>query len=44
MEVQITNPIYDVREEDFPEKFRPLIRRLQMAAGNHEVKHKMEQG
>jgi predicted transposase/invertase (TIGR01784 family) len=35
--------ILNVREEDFPEKFRPLIRRLQMAASDNEVKQKMEQ-
>jgi len=37
------NHILNVREDDFPEKFRPLIRRLQMAASDHEVKHRMEQ-
>jgi hypothetical protein len=33
--------ILNVREEDFPEKYRPLIRRLKMAASNREVKQKM---
>ena len=37
------NHILNVREEDFPEKYRPLIRRLQMAAVDSEVKHRMEQ-
>ena len=37
------NHILNVREDNFPEKYRPLIRRLQMAAVDSEVKHRMEQ-
>jgi hypothetical protein len=33
--------ILNVREEDFPEKYRPLIRRLKQAAGVPEVKEQM---
>jgi hypothetical protein len=32
----------NVSEEDFPEKYRPLIRRLKMAASNKEVKKQMK--
>ena len=40
MEVQIANPIYDnVKEEDFPEKFRPIIRRLKSAASVKITNH-----
>jgi len=35
--------ILNVREEDFPEKYRPVIRRLKMAAGDQEVKRKMQE-
>ena len=51
MKVEIANPIYDiitsdnhilnVREEDFPEKYRPLIRRPKEAAALPEVKEQM---
>jgi len=34
--------ILNVREEDFPEKYRPLIRRLKQAAASPEVKEKMQ--
>jgi len=34
--------ILNVNEDDFPEKYRPLIRRLKMAASNPEVKKKMK--
>ena len=34
--------ILNVREEDFPEKYRPVIRRLKMAASNQDVKKQME--
>jgi len=37
------NHILNVREDNFPAKYRPLIRRLQMAASDSEVKHRMEQ-
>jgi hypothetical protein len=33
--------ILNVREEDFTEKYRPLIRRLKMAASSSEIKRKM---
>jgi hypothetical protein len=36
------NHILNVREEDFPEKFRSIIRRLQKAAKNKTLKKKME--
>jgi len=36
------NHILNVREEDFPEKYRPLIRRLKQAAANPEVKKQMK--
>ena len=35
--------ILNVREEDFPEKHRPVIRRLKMAASDHELKRKMQE-
>jgi len=35
--------ILNVREEDFPEKFRPIIRRLKMAASNPAIKKKMKE-
>jgi len=35
--------ILNVREEDFPEKFRPIIRRLKMAASNPVIKKKMKE-
>ena len=35
------NHILNVREEDFPEKYRPLIRRLKQAAAIPEVKEQM---
>ena len=35
------NHILNVREEDFPEKYRPLIRRLKQAASVPEVKEQM---
>jgi peptidoglycan hydrolase CwlO-like protein len=31
-----------VKEEDFPEKYRPIIRRLKGAASNSEVKKQMK--
>jgi hypothetical protein len=34
--------ILNVREEDFPEKYRPVIRRLKIAAGSQEMKKEME--
>ena len=34
--------ILNVKEEDFPEKFRPIIRRLKSAASNQEVKRQMK--
>jgi predicted transposase YdaD len=34
--------ILNVNEDDFPEKYRPLIRRLKMAASNPEVKQQMK--
>jgi len=34
--------ILNVNEDDFPEKYRPLIRRLKMAASNQEVKKQMQ--
>ena len=34
--------ILNVNEKDFPEKYRPLIRRLKMAAGNREIKKQMK--
>ena len=34
--------ILNVREEDFPEKYRPLIRRLKQAASNKELKKQMK--
>ena len=34
--------IMNVREEDFPEKYRPLIRRLKMAASSPEIKEQMK--
>jgi hypothetical protein len=34
--------ILNVREEDFPEKFRPIIRRLKSAASNPQVKRQMK--
>ena len=34
--------ILNVSEEDFPEKFRPIIRRLKNAAGNSKVKKQMK--
>jgi len=33
--------ILNVNEEEFPEKYRPLLRRLKMAASNKEVKKQM---
>jgi len=51
--MQIANPIYDdrtsdhhilnVREEDFLEKFRPIIRRLKGAASDLVVKKQMKE-
>jgi len=35
--------ILNVSEKDFPEKFRPIIRRLKMAASNPAVKRKMKE-
>jgi predicted RNase H-like nuclease (RuvC/YqgF family) len=35
--------ILNVREEDFPEKFRPLIRRLKGAASDSKVKKQMKE-
>jgi len=35
--------ILNIREEDFPEKFRPIIRRLKMAASNPVIKKKMKE-
>jgi DNA repair exonuclease SbcCD ATPase subunit len=34
--------ILNVSEEDFPEKFRPIIRRLKSAARDKEVKRQMK--
>ena len=34
--------ILNVKEEDFPEKFRPIIRRLKRAASNPAVKRQMQ--
>ena len=31
-----------INESDYPEKFKPIIRRLQMASANHEIKQRME--
>jgi predicted transposase/invertase (TIGR01784 family) len=31
----------NVREEDFPEEYRPLVRRLKMAASSADVKEEM---
>ena len=36
------NHILNVREEDFPEKYRPLIRRLKQAASSPEIKKQMK--
>ena len=36
------NHILNVNEDDFPKKYRPLIRRLKMAASNQEVKKQMQ--
>jgi len=36
------NHILNVNEDEFPEKYRPLIRRLKMAASNKEVKKQMQ--
>jgi len=36
------NHILNVSEEDFPEKYRPIIRRLKMAASDPEVKRQMK--
>jgi len=36
------NHILNVREEDFPEKYRPLIRRLKQASTDPEVKKQMK--
>jgi len=35
--------ILNISEKDFPEKYRPLIRRLKMAASNQKVKKQMEE-
>jgi len=35
--------ILNIREEDFPEKFWPIIRRLKMAASNSDVKKQMKE-
>lgn len=37
------NHFLNIREEDFPEKYRPVIRRLKSAASNHVVKKQMKQ-
>ena len=37
-----THHLLNVNEEDFPEKFRPLIRRLQKAASEPSVRQKMD--
>ena len=37
------NHILNVREEDFPDKFRPLIRRLKGAASDSKVKKQMKE-
>ena len=37
------NHILNVREEDFPEKFRPIIRRLKGAASDSKVKKQMRE-
>jgi len=34
--------ILNVKEEDFPEKYRPIIRKLQKAIQDNEIKKKME--
>ena len=34
--------ILHIREEDFPEKYRPVIRRLKMAASSPEIKKQMQ--
>jgi len=31
-----------INESDYPEKFKPIIRRLQMASANYEIKQRME--
>ena len=31
-----------INESDYPEKFKPIIRRLHMASANHEIKQRME--
>ena len=35
--------ILNVREKDLPEKYRPVVRRLKMAASNQKVKKQMEE-
>ena len=37
------NHILNVREEDFPEKYRPIIRRLKGAASDSTVKKQMKE-
>ena len=37
------NHILNVREEDFPEKYRPIIRRLKAAASNRTIKRQMRE-
>jgi hypothetical protein len=37
------NHILNVKEDDFPEKFRPLIRRLKGAASNSDIKKQMKE-
>ncbi|ETR65258.1 MAG: hypothetical protein OMM_14540 [Candidatus Magnetoglobus multicellularis str. Araruama] len=31
-----------IKESDYPEKFKPIIRRLHMASASHEIRQKME--
>ena len=33
--------LLSISEEDFPEKYRPIIRKLQAAAGDHQMKNQM---
>jgi hypothetical protein len=35
--------IMNIKEEDFPEKYRPIIRRLKMAASSPEIKKQMKE-
>ena len=41
LSVDTTHHILNVKEDDFPDKFRPLIRRLQMAVSESEMRKQM---